>query len=93
MLVLTITCVAALLLALLVTTLFLHKKSASRQLNVIGAIGVIEKQLDPEGAIIVNGELWRARLSDGASLKGKIKVRVVGAQGHLLLVEPAAHEF
>ena len=92
-LVLTIACVTVLLLALLVTTLFLHKKSASRrQLNVIGAIGVIEKQLDPEGAIIVNGELWRARLSDGASAMGKIKVRVVGAQGHLLLVEPAAHE-
>ena len=85
--------VVVLLLALLVTTLFLHKKSASHQLKVIGAVGIVETQLDPEGAVIVNGELWRARLNDATSAIGKSKVRVVGTQGHLLLVEPATDHY
>lgn len=91
-LVLTITSVALFLLALLVTALSQHKKSASLQLHVIGAIGVIETELDPEGAVIVNGELWRARLIVGPSMPGQARVRVVSAKGHLLLVEPASEK-
>src|SRR5258706_15237738 len=92
-LVLTIASFAVFFLTLLVTALFHHKRSSSQRLNVIGAIGVIEIELDPEGAVIVNGELWRARLNDGPSMPGKARIRVVGAEGHLLLVEPASEKF
>ena len=43
--------VTVLFLALLVSALSHHKKSASQPLNLIGSIGVIEIQLNPEGAI------------------------------------------
>ena len=84
-----ISCGATVLcLALLVAALFRHKKSASQKIEVMGAVGLIEKQLDPEGTIIVNGELWRARLGSGSAMHHQARVRVVGARGHLLLVEP-----
>jgi len=79
--------VALLFVALLVAALFRHKKSASQELEVMGAVGLIEKQLDPEGTIIVNGELWRARLGSGSATHLHTRVRVVGAEDHLLLVE------
>jgi|ERR1700730_7183003 len=84
--------VVAFLLLLGVAALSRHKKSASRQLKVMGAIGTIEIALEPEGAVIVNGELWRARLNGGPVIKGETKVRVVGAHGHLLLVEPESYK-
>lgn len=77
------------LLALLITTLFLHKKTTGGQLNVIGALGVVETRLDPEGAVIINGELWRARTKNGTTLPDQSMIRVVGTQAHLLLVELA----
>ena len=91
-LVLIIAAVVAFLLLLVVTGLSRHKKSASRQVKVMGAIGAIEIALVPEGAVIVNGELWRARFNGGPGTKGETKVRVVGAHGHLLLVEPESHK-
>lgn len=87
-LLLIITGFVTLLLGLLVTALALHKRSANRQLNVMGARGIIETDLNPEGAVIIDGELWRARLKDGSSQETTGPVRVVGVQGHLLLVEP-----
>jgi membrane-bound ClpP family serine protease len=84
--------VAVSFLTLLVIALFLHKKSAGRQPDVIGALGVVETQLNPEGAIIVNGELWRALAQAGTTLAHHSRVRVIGAQAHLLLVEPAHNQ-
>ena len=50
----------------------------------------MEADLQPEGAVIVAGELWRARLSNEAEpLRRGTLARVVGANGHLLEVEPA----
>jgi len=76
--------------ALLVAALSRHKKSATNQANVIGALGIIQTALNPEGAVIINGELWRARVKDGAPVNARAKVRVIGVQAHLLLVEPAS---
>jgi membrane-bound ClpP family serine protease len=86
-LVLTITSVAAAFFTLIVIGLSRHKKFSSRKVNVSGAVGVVEKDLDPEGAVIVNGELWRARLQHGPTIWSNARVRVVGFEGHLLLVE------
>ena len=78
-------------LAILVTGLSLHKRSANHTVNVMGATGIIETLLNPEGVVIINGELWRARSNDArtsiGTANGRSKVRVVGVQAHLLLVE------
>jgi membrane-bound serine protease (ClpP class) len=66
-----------------------HKKKAIGALHLIGRIARVETDLQPEGAVIVEGELWRARLSDkDAALKRGSQARIVGASGHLLEVEP-----
>jgi membrane-bound serine protease (ClpP class) len=66
-----------------------HKKKAMGELHLIGRTARVETDLQPEGAVIVEGELWRARLSDkDAALKRGSCARIVGAGGHLLEVEP-----
>jgi membrane-bound serine protease (ClpP class) len=64
-----------------------HKKQSSADLILIGRRGRVTEPLDPEGAVIVDGELWRAVTHDGASLVAGHQVRVCGAQGHLLIVK------
>jgi len=54
--------------------------------SLIGAIGVAIDDLDPEGMIMVEGEVWRARASSRIG-RGE-RVRVVSYSGLLLYVEP-----
>ncbi len=84
--------ILAFLLIVVIAGLSRHKKSATRTLDLIGATGFIESRLDPEGAVIINGELWRARAERGSVLKARNRVRVVGVKLHLLLVEPISGE-
>ena len=67
-----------------------HRKKALGSLHLIGRTARVEADLEPEGAVIVSGELWRARLSSGTEplRRGRL-ARVVSARGHLLEVEPA----
>lgn len=66
-----------------------HKKRAAGALNLIGRVARVETDLQPEGAVIVEGELWRARLSgEAVPLKRGSRARVVKANGYLLEVEP-----
>lgn len=68
-----------------------HKKSAGTPLDLIGRAATVEKDLEPEGAVLVCGELMPARSRDGATVRRKgARVRVVGARGHYLEVEPEA---
>jgi membrane-bound ClpP family serine protease len=76
-----------LLLALVLASFSRHKKSATGALKIMGAIGLVESRIDPEGSVIINGELWRARAENGGALEAQDRVRVVGMQGHLILVE------
>jgi membrane-bound ClpP family serine protease len=80
-----------LLLALLALALHAHKKANRLHTPLIGATGFIEQGLDPEGAVIVNGELFRARLNPGVKIVGPARIRVIGADNHLLIVEPASN--
>ena len=64
-----------------------HKKGASGSLDLVGRVGVVEKDLRPEGAVMIGGEVWPARSRDGRTVARGARVRVVGAGGHLLLVE------
>ncbi|HYG12133.1 MAG TPA: NfeD family protein [Pyrinomonadaceae bacterium] len=66
-----------------------HQKSAGRPLRLEGRVGVVVEALEPEGAVLVDGELWRARARGDDRIAGG-RVRVVGARGHWLEVEAIA---
>jgi membrane-bound serine protease (ClpP class) len=83
--------VPLLIFALFIAALSRHKKSATIAVNIIGATGLVESALAPEGAVIIKGELWRARVEHGG-LETAQRVRVVGVEGHLVLVEPMSDE-
>ena len=80
----------ALTALLYVALLSRHLKASLRPLRPVGRLASVERPLTPEGAVLVDGELWQARTRDGSSIpKGRSNVRVVGVRGHLLEVERA----
>ena len=81
-------CACVVTVAVVIALASRHKKSATDKLNLIGAVAFVETDLEPEGSVLVQGELWRARLRTGTAKARASRVRVVGASGHLLLVEP-----
>ena len=72
---------------IIVVALWRHKKLSAANLKLIGEVGEATTTLDPEGAVLVHGELWRARSRDGAAIAAGARVRVLGVEGHLVLVE------
>jgi len=70
-----------------VLALWIHKKAAAGNIKLIGEIGKVEMNLDPDGTVIVCGEMWRARTKDGAHVDAHTRVRVVGIEDHFALVE------
>ena len=81
-----LTTVAA-LATLVVISLYLHKRAGAGDIKLIGELARVDTKLDPEGTVIVCGELWRARSKDGANISSHSRVRVVGFEDHLALVE------
>jgi membrane-bound ClpP family serine protease len=77
---------AALLLA--IAAMSRHQKGATGELELMGALASVEKTLGPEGTVFIRGELWPARSRSGVTVQRGRRVRVVGASGHLLQVEP-----
>ena len=66
-----------------------QQKYSRLPLNLVGRVGSVERALDPEGFVLVGGELWRARVRGGVVVeRGGLNVRVVGASGCVLEVEP-----
>jgi membrane-bound serine protease (ClpP class) len=60
------------------------------QSELIGQVGVVREQLDPEGFVFVHGELWRARTSNGEAVSPGQSVRVEELDDALTLtVSPA----
>lgn len=83
---------SACLIAVLVYLALLsrHRKAGTDEPNLIGALARVETAIEPEGAVVVRGELWRARLTQAnapAMMPGQA-VRIVGARDHFLEVEP-----
>lgn len=77
------------LLALgVVVSLYHHKKAGSGDFKLVGELAHVEVELNPEGTVIVCGELWRAKSNHGIRLPPRTRVRVVGVEGLLILVEP-----
>lgn len=50
-------------------------------------MGVVVKPLVPEGLVMVQGEIWQARSSDGHSINDKDKVKIIKKEGLKLVVE------
>ena len=66
-----------------------QQKYSRSPLNLVGQVGSVERALEPEGFVLIGGELWRARARGGATVeRGGRRVRVVGARGCVLEVEP-----
>lgn len=58
--------------------------------NLIGALGIVSADLDPEGWVQIGPERWRARVArDQAPVPAGSSVRVTEVDGLLLRVEPA----
>ncbi len=57
--------------------------------QLIGSQGVVKQDVDPEGYVLVRGELWKARLkhNDRAASKGA-EVQIEAADGMTLIVQP-----
>lgn len=73
--------------SLLVLGLWRHKNVSGGEVKLLGERGRVETKIDPEGSIIVAGELWRARSNDGEAIDVGAVVRVVGMLSHLAVVE------
>lgn len=86
-LIITIALVFAALLALLVTAVVRGQKRTitTGQEGLIGLIGTARSDLQPDGMVFVEGELWKATAEDGAIKAGE-KVVVTGVDGLLLKV-------
>jgi membrane protein implicated in regulation of membrane protease activity len=66
-----------------------RQKYSRLPLRLVGRVASVERALDPEGFVLVDGELWRARVCGEAVVgRGGARVRVVGASGCVLDVEP-----
>ncbi|HEX8775440.1 MAG TPA: NfeD family protein [Pyrinomonadaceae bacterium] len=80
---------ALLIAAVYAALLSRHKKAATGRLELMNVPALVETALEPEGSVLVDGELWRARARGGLTIKRGTRVLVVGTSGHLLEVEPA----
>jgi membrane-bound serine protease (ClpP class) len=58
--------------------------------GLIGEIGTVKQTIDPEGKVLVHGELWRAR--SAATLEVGCKIRVVAVEGLTATVEAVTPE-
>ncbi|MET0649970.1 MAG: NfeD family protein [Pyrinomonadaceae bacterium] len=66
-----------------------QQKYSRSPLKLVGSVGSVESALAPEGFVLIGGELWRARVRGVESVEhGGARVRVVGARGCVLEVEP-----
>ena len=61
------------------------RKAVTGEAGMIGALGVARTDLDPEGKVLVHGELWEARARQ--KIPKGARVRVLAIEGLILLVE------
>jgi len=65
-----------------------RRKAVTGEVGMLDAVGVAQTDLDPEGKVLVRGEIWEARARQKI-LKGT-RVRVREINGLILLVEPVS---
>ena len=75
------------LIALLIALRSRRHKLLFTPSNLIGSSAIVDKALEPEGSVVVRGEIWLARSVDGSSIPEKTNVTIVGIQSHFLLAK------
>jgi membrane-bound serine protease (ClpP class) len=73
----------------LTVSLRAKERVRTAQVGLVGLVGEVRSDLNPEGGVYVKGAIWRARSLDGPIPKGT-RVRVKGVDGLTLRVEPEA---
>lgn len=68
-----------------------RRPSATGREALVGALARVREPLDPEGLVLVEGELWQARSRAGAIPAGAT-VKVVAVEGLSLVVQPLSPE-
>jgi membrane-bound serine protease (ClpP class) len=63
-----------------------RERVRTAQVGLVGLVGEVRSDLDPEGGVYVKGTIWRARSADGPIPKGT-RVRIKGIDGLILRVE------
>ena len=63
-----------------------QQKRLTSRTQLIHTSGIAETELDPQGAVIVQGELWLAQSISGKRIQKRTAIKVVGVKEHLLLV-------
>lgn len=74
------------LVPLLIAGLSRHKKARATDFKLLGELARVDMKLDPVGTVLVSGDLWRAKSSNGATISPSVRVRVVGFDDHIVLV-------
>ena len=64
-----------------------RQKTRTDDHPLVGSGAVVDKQLSPEGAVLVRGELWNACSLHGQLIPSQTSVIVVGVRGHILMVD------
>ncbi len=67
----------------------LYRQPVTGPVGMVGQIGVVRRALNPEGQVLVDGELWRAVAQDGPAAVGET-VQVAEIEGLTLKVTKAA---
>ncbi|ASJ13698.1 NfeD family protein [Thermococcus radiotolerans] len=64
-----------------------RKKPEAGREELVGEVGKVVEDLDPEGVVKLHGELWKAESKDGKSIPVGEKIRVAEVKGLTLIVE------
>ena len=67
----------------------LYRTPSTGAAGMVGQVGVVKVPLDPEGQVLIEGELWRAVATDGPVAAGE-PVEVAAMEGLLLTVTRSA---
>ena len=67
----------------------LRRPPTTGAVGMVGHVGVVKRALDPEGQVLVDGELWRAVTRDGPVPAGE-NVEIVSVDGLTLTVTRSA---
>ncbi|WP_297091339.1 nodulation protein NfeD [Thermococcus sp.] len=64
-----------------------RKKPEAGREELVGQVGKVVEELDPEGVVKLHGELWKAESRDGSRIPVGDRIRVVEVRGLTLIVE------
>ena len=67
----------------------IHKRY-STVIPTLSSTAIVDSPLAPQGSVLIDGELWLARSASNILIPERVMVRVVGIQGHVLLVSRAS---